>query len=226
MYTKFYFTIVFFYSLAGFAQDVGYKIPVDSLFREDQFYASISYVLMNNKPDGYSQHSFSSSVSLGFLRDFPISKNRHWAVAFGAGYNYNDIKYNLKIAPNIPVNTYALDNSYDKSKLIMHSVEFPLEIRWRNASYESHKFWRIYSGFKVNYIFSDKSNFVSPTESYVIKNNTDINKLQYGPYISVGYNTINLYAYYGLNSIFNDVELSNQSLDLSLLNVGFVFYIL
>ena len=38
-------------------------IPVDSLFREDQFYFSITYNLLRNAPSGYSQYSFSSGVT-------------------------------------------------------------------------------------------------------------------------------------------------------------------
>jgi hypothetical protein len=33
-------------------------------------------------------------------------------------------------------------------------------------------------------------------------NNSDFNDFLYGVYLSGGYNTINLYAYYGLNPLF------------------------
>ena len=49
----------------------------DSLFREDQFYASISYNILQKTPDNFNQYSFSTGLSAGFLRDFPISENRH-----------------------------------------------------------------------------------------------------------------------------------------------------
>jgi hypothetical protein len=41
--------------------------------------------------------------------------------------------------------------------------------------------------------------------------NTDFNKIQYGTYISAGYNTINLYAYYGLNSLFKSAQVNGES---------------
>ncbi len=108
----------------------------------------------------------------------------------------------------------------------MHYLELPLEIRWRNASYESHKFWRVYTGFKISYLFASKSIFESNTENYNIKNSNELTKFQYGPYLSVGYNTINLYAYYGLKSNFDNAKIGESKLQLNSFNVGFIFYIL
>ena len=68
------------------------KIPVDSLFREDQFFVSVSYNLVQNRPSGFKQFGFSQGFTAGFLRDFPISKDRKWAIAPGVGYSYNNIK--------------------------------------------------------------------------------------------------------------------------------------
>lgn len=212
----------------SYAQSEERSVPVDSLFREDQFYFSITYNLLRNTPEGYSQYSFSSGVTLGFLRDISISKDRNFAIGLGLGYSYNDIKHNLKIADiaSSEQYVYSIDESYDKSKLRLHYLELPIEFRWRNASYESHKFWRIYTGFKVSYLFASKSIFESSTESYAISNSKELTKIQYGPYLSVGYNTINLYAYYSLKSNFDNVKIGNDDLELNSFNVGFIFYIL
>ena len=37
---------------------------VDSLYREDQFYFSVTYNLLRNTPNGYSQYSFSSGLRM------------------------------------------------------------------------------------------------------------------------------------------------------------------
>ena len=42
---------------------------IDSLYREDQFYASLSYNLIQNRPTGFKQFSFSPGITFGFLRD-------------------------------------------------------------------------------------------------------------------------------------------------------------
>uniref|UniRef100_UPI00404B3FE0 porin family protein n=1 Tax=Flavobacterium sp. TaxID=239 RepID=UPI00404B3FE0 len=202
-------------------------IVLDSLYREDQFYFSLTYNLPQVKPSNYSQNSFSTGLSFGFLRDMPISKNRQWAIATGFGYSYNNIKHNFAVKKSGTSTTYSVDDSYTNNKLVLHYLELPLEIRWRNSTADNHRFWRVYTGFKASYVFSNKAEFKSGTENFTIKNNSDINKLQYGPYFSFGYNTINFYAFYALNPLFKDVSmLSGENVDLKIFNIGFMFYIL
>lgn len=201
--------------------------PLDSLYREDQFYFSLTYNLPQNKPSGYSQYSFSTGLSLGFLRDIPISKNRHWALASGLGYAYNSLKHNLTIKKNNNTNSFAVNGNFNSNQLNLHYLEIPLEIRWRNSTMESHKFWRIYSGIKLSYVLASTSIFKSDIENFTIKNNNAVQKLQYGTYISFGYNTINLYAYYALNPVFKDAYLdTGEKINMQLFNIGFMFYIL
>ena len=89
------YCLLLFITTLGFAQT---EVKVaDSLFREDQFYISVSYNLLQNKPANFSQFSFSSGFTAGFLRDFPISKNRHWSLAPGLGYAYNNLKQNINM---------------------------------------------------------------------------------------------------------------------------------
>lgn len=212
-----------------FAQDINLmnETEVDSLYREDQFYASLNYNLMHNRPSDYNQYSFSTGLSVGFIRDFPISNNRHWSLGVGLGYSYNNIKHNLLIQEGSLTNLYSTESDFKKNKLVLHYLDFPFEIRWRNSTPESHKFWRIYSGFKVSYLFSNKAYFNSKTLSTTVKKNSDIVKLQYGPYMSFGYNTINFYAYYALSPLFNNAKMNtNEELNLSNFNIGFMFYIL
>ena len=202
------------------------KKEIDSLYREDQMYVTLSLNLVQNRPSGFSQHSLSSGISFGFLRDMPINKNRTWAIAPGLGYSYNNLKNNIKVDNSTPETSYTIDNSFDKNKLVLHQIELPLEIRWRNSTFDSHKFWRIYTGFKVTYLFASKSEYKSTTESITVRNNADLSKIKYGAYLSVGNNTGNVYAYYALSPIFKDVKIDNRDLNLSSFNIGLVFYIL
>jgi hypothetical protein len=48
----------------------------------------------------------------------------------------------------------------------------------------------------------------------------------YGVYLSGGYNTINLYAYYGLNPLFKSAVVNGQQVDFKSLQLGIIFYIL
>lgn len=213
-----------FSSFFSFSQEETKSI--DSLYREDQFYATITYNLFQNRPSGFSQHSLSSGISFGFLRDMPINKLRTWAFAVGLGYSYNNLKNNIKVDNTTSEITYSFDNSFDKNKLVLHQIDLPIEIRWRNSTFESHKFWRIYTGFKMSYLFANKSVFKSTTENITVRNNNDLSKIKFGTYLSVGNNTGNIYLYYALSPLFKDVKIEDEKIKLSSFNVGFVFYIL
>ena len=208
-----------------FSQQENIK-EVDSLYREDQMYVALSLNLVQNRPSSFSQHALSSGVAFGFLRDMPINEKRTWAIAPGLGYSYNNLKNNIKVDNSTDVTSYTIDGSFDKNKLVLHQLELPIEIRWRNSTFDSHKFWRIYTGFKITYLFASKSEYKSPTESIIYRNNTDLSKIKYGAYLSVGNNTGNVYAYYALSPLFKDVKIDNRDLNLSSFNIGLVFYIL
>ena len=204
-------------------------LKVDSLYREDQFYFAVTYNTLIKKPIGVSQSKFSSGLSTGFLRDMPINKKRTVAIAAGMGFSYNNYNQNLAISSPNGTSEYTIIDSdivYDKNKFSLLSVDVPLEFRWRTSTYESHKFWRIYGGFKVSYLLYDRSIFNSADGKVVITGNKDFNKFQYGAYISSGYNTINLYAFYGLNSLFKSAKVNNESVYMRSFNIGIIFYIL
>lgn len=204
---------------------------IDSLYREDQFYVGLTYNWLQNNPSGVKQNSFSTGFHLGFMRDMPINKRRNVAFALGLGYSLNDYRQNMKITDVNGSRMYeAIDESevdFDKNKFSLHFVEVPIEFRWRTSTMQSHRFWRIYGGFKLSYLFVDKSKYVDGNETVRLFNNSDFNKFRYGTYLSVGYNTWNFHAYYGLNSIFkNSAQLNGNPIDMQTLNIGLMFYIL
>lgn len=226
------FLVSFFNS---FAQEVKPEIKpivkIDSLYREDQFYFSVTYNLLLNGPSGLKQNKFSAGVSAGFLRDMPINKARTVAIAAGFGLSYQNFYQNFtvsKSADGTPV--YEVSNYGDigSNRYKQYSVDVPIEFRWRNSTYESYKFWRIYSGVKLSYIFSDKSILKDGDNSFKISNNKDINQFQYGVYVSAGYNTWNVYCYYGLNGLFDKSvkTVSGENVQMKAMNIGLIFYIL
>jgi len=205
-------------------------VKIDSLYREDQFYFSITYNLLTQIPEGLKQNKFSAGLSAGFLRDMPINKKRTVAIATGLGLSYQNYFQNLTIS-KMPDGglAYAVSdyNDISSNRYRQYLVDLPIEFRWRNSTYESYRFWRIYGGFKISYVFSNKSVLDNGEETYVVKNNPNINKVQYGVYLAAGYNTWNVYLNYGLNPLFKDViTTSGQKIDVRTLNAGLIFYIL
>jgi hypothetical protein len=205
------------------------EVKVDSLYREDQFYFGFTYNTLQQKPAGISQSKFSTGLSVGFLRDMPINKERTHAIAAGLGFTYNNYIQNLAIkgTEEMPVYSVIDDNTvYDKNKFTQLLVDLPIEFRWRTSNYESYKFWRIYGGMKFSYVLYNRSFYSDAENKVTITNNKDFNKLLYGIYLSGGYNTINVYAYYGLNSIFKTAEIDGEKVNMKSLNIGIIFYIL
>lgn len=205
------------------------KVKIDSLYREDQFYFGFTYNTLLNKPAGLSQSKLSTGLSLGFLRDMPINKNRTVAIASGVGFSYNNYNQNLAISKTDQTPVYSIidaGTTFSKNKFSQLLVEVPLEFRWRTSTYESYKFWRIYGGFKFSYLVYDRSIYSDAQGKVVVSGNKDFNKFLYGAYISSGYNTINVYAYYGLNSLFKSAKIDGQPINMTSLNVGIIFYIL
>jgi len=205
------------------------KPKIDSLYREDQFYFSFTLNTLQNKPAGLTQDKFSSGFSAGFLRDMPINKKRTFAIAPGLGFTINNYNQNLAITESNDIPVYTIIDpltEYRKNKFSQFSVDVPVEFRWRSSTFESHKFWRIYGGFKMSYLIYDKSVYEDAQGKIVVANNKDFEKFQYGAYISSGYNSINVYVYYGLNSLFQSAKTNAESIDMNSLNIGVMFYIL
>ncbi len=227
---KIIFAFLFcFTTLSLFSQEKPNFELLDSLYREDQFYASLTYNKIINKPNEYDQKKFAPSFSFGFLRDFPINKRRTYAIAAGLGYSINNYNQNLFVSSNSDIQNYTIISpniNYEKNKLILHYVEIPVEFRWRNSTKESHKFWRVYAGFKLGYLTYDRAKYVDDSGTIAFEGNQDLNRIQYGTYITFGYNTWNFYTYYGLNPIFKTGTLNNENIKIQTLNFGLMFYIL
>lgn len=225
---RFFLILTFFLSLNLVAQKEPIDFnAVDSLYREDQFYCGLTFSNLQNPYPGFSQNKISAGVSLGFLRDFPVNKSRTWAIAAGLGYSYSGLNQNLGISEADGQNQYSIIRTgFSKNKLIFHYLDLPVEIRWRTSTPQSHKFWRIYTGFKVSYLFFDQYKFEGEGVKIRKNGNADLNKLQYGTYLAAGWNTWNAYIYYGLNPIFKSAEIDSKPVKLNNFNIGLMFYIL
>ncbi len=224
---------LFFTITQGFGQEIkndSLKIEVDSLYREDQFYCGFSFNLMQNKPQGYQSSKISPSFTAGFLRDMPINKPRTKAIAVGLGLTYNKFAHDLIVLENDGKTQYFTprsDQSFDKNKLELVTLDLPLELRWRTSTPQSHQFFRIYTGLKLSYLVFSKSKYVDAEKTVVIFGNQDLTKLKTSAYIAFGYNTWNGYVSYGFSPIFNSkAKLNEDTIKLNNLAFGVLFYIL
>jgi hypothetical protein len=205
---------------------------VDNNYREDQFYVSITYNLLENKPGGISQSGFSSGFHLGFIRDMPINDKRNLAIGIGLGLSTNSYNQTLLISEvNDGFNYSVIDGdvSFSKNKFTTYLIEVPVEFRWRTSTATDFDFWRIYGGIKFGYVVHNSSKFNGSPSDIKLSNIDHFNSLQYGLTLSAGYSNVNFHLYYGLNSIFDGnarLESNGNGIDMNAVKIGLMFYIL
>lgn len=200
-------------------------------YREDQFYFSITYNVLNYKSDGISQVGFSPGFHLGFIRDMPINARRNLSFGLGLGVSFNSYNQNLSIFETENGLNFAVfseaERNVTQNRFSTYLLELPFEFRWRTSTPSEYSFWRIYTGFKLGYMVYNTTTLKSDQGEQKLSNIDAFNRLQYGITFSAGLNTWNLHIYYGLNSLFNeDSTLESNPIDLATLNIGLVFYIL
>lgn len=224
------FLILFFIStIRLFSQpEVIEKQSIDSLYREDQFYFNITNNSLQNTPNGYKQNRFSPGLGLGFLRDMPFNKKRTFAFALGVGYSLSILNQNIRIIDDNQINKFDVigNYGYDKNKYSLHYIDLPIEFRWRTSTPTNTEFWRIYTGFKISYLLYNQYKFEGNNQNLSLTNIPEINKIQYGCYLSAGWNTFNVYVLYGLNPVFKSATIGSNPINASTLNFGLQFYIL
>jgi hypothetical protein len=222
MIKKYLFLVLIIVSGNIFAQ-----MQNDSIIKkylEDQIYLTLTYNILNNKPQNLSQNGFSGSFAIGFIKDLPMNSNRNIGFGLGIGYSYGVFIQNMKILENSNVVEIATDYSINRFR--MHSVEVPIEFRWRTSTPSKYKFWRVYGGVKLAYNFAMSSKFKDDFETVDTKNIQEFNQFQSGLFVSAGYSTWNLYIYYGLTPLFDELQLNNKMLNLKEISIGLKFYIM
>ena len=222
--------LLFFFGITAiFGQtELPEKQAVDSLYREDQFYFNITNNSLQNTPIDFKQNRFSPGLAIGFLRDMPINKNRTVALAVGLGYSVSILNQNIRVTIENQQNTFDVidDYGYDRNKYALHYVDLPIEFRWRTSTATNTEFWRIYTGFKISYLLQNQYTFEGNNQNLSLANIPEINKIQYGCYLTAGWNTFNVYVFYGLNPVFKSAFIGTNAIKATTLNFGLQFYIL
>jgi hypothetical protein len=201
------------------------SLIIGKRYFEDQLYFAFMNNALINKPDGLLQKGMSTAIQIGVIKDLPLNKKGSIAIGVGLGYAFNTYNQNIKISETNP--EYSLiNNNYETNRIETHSIEFPIELRLRLTSTPTvYRFWRVYFGGKIRYVFASTSLYKNIEEVISKHSISNINKLQYGPQLAIGYNALNIYLFYDLKPLFkedkNEIELSQ----IKSLSFGFQFYI-
>tara|TARA_B100001057_G_scaffold351632_1_gene353110 strand:- start:5180 stop:5797 length:618 start_codon:yes stop_codon:yes gene_type:complete len=198
----FFFFSSYLFSTNSYSQKDSLNIKK---YREDQFYFSGNYVLINNSSNDVLQSDLSSKISFGFIRDFPISKNGKWALGIGLGGSFTEFKTNLDFQTG-----EVFSNNFTTTKYF--SSVIPFEFRWRTSSDLTYSFWRIYFGHHINYNFIDDYDILSRWNNSLSLN--------------FGYNTWNFSVGYDLTPRIISSKRNKSNKQFKLITIGLVFYLL
>ncbi|MDO5608064.1 MAG: porin family protein [Capnocytophaga sp.] len=213
-------------------KDIIVKDTLDTRYFEDQFYLGVTYNLLTPKADNVAQQNLSRGILFGFQKDIPLNERRNVGLGVGIGYSY-DLIYSNMVALRINgVTNYSIveslsDEGLSKNYFETQTLEFPIEFRWRTSTAESHKFWRVYTGVRLGYMFNGKNLFKRDDLKISFKNPDLSRKWQFKIYTAFGYNTWNFFVQYTLTPLLKDaVTTDNISLKSNTLQMGLMFYIL
>nr|WP_314785368.1 porin family protein [uncultured Capnocytophaga sp.] len=204
----------------------------DLHYLEDQFYFGLTYDYLAGKANNVVQHNLSRGIHVGFIRDLPMNKARNVGFGVGIGYAY-DLVYNNMVANktvsgvNYEIVERFSDRNITRNFFETHSVEIPVEFRFRTSTPYSHKFWRVYTGARFAYIFSGRSLYTADGVSIAFQNSDIAHTFQVKPFIAFGYNALNFYVQYNLTPLLKDAKTTDgTSLKSNVLQLGLLFYIL
>ena len=229
---KGYFMCCFLCMSALFAQKEVASDSLDTKYREDQFYFGITYHILLDTPEMVDSRGLTASVHFGFMRDLPINKRRNVSIAVGIGTSFNEYGNTLFIGEDaaqqsIFTSLDANDVTYDVNRFSTSSIEIPLEFRWRTSSAQSYKFWRFYTGIRLGYDYWYKSSFKQDGNTVIQTDIPEFNNMRLGATLSVGYNTVNFYGYYGITPFFDNATTTNGTpIDMRALKLGLLFFFL
>ena len=219
------FILFFFLCFGVFAQRDSLRLG--DTYLEDQIYFSVTYNQLVNQPKTVIGSGFSYGLNAGYIKDISLNKSGRLALGLGLGYAFDSFNHGYKVTSqnsNVIIDVDA--NINVTSELKLHSLEFPIEIRWRTSNANKYKFWRVYTGFKISYNLKNTFHY---TNNNVLNAFTDIerfNKVQYGLTLAAGYSTFNFSLYYGLTPLLKSSVLGTNPIDTKVIKLGLIFYIL
>lgn len=214
-----------FLSGSSYSQE---SFEVYDRYREDQIYLGVSFLAIVRNQSDFFQRGVSSQFQFGIVRDMSISDDGSWAVGLGLGYSTSQFNSNLLRVSNPESGfSYRLEADVSPQNQMgysFQSLEFPIELRWRNSSPLIYKFWRIYGGFK--FLWNVTANFKQGNTKNSILG--QVNRWSSEAFLNFGYNTWNFNLSYELSPVLGaiKVEQKDELLELRLFKIGLIFYLL
>lgn len=156
-------------------------------------------------PDSVDTRTINQGINIYSMYTFPIKKS-NFTFAIGAGIGSHNLFSNGSLESNDSITYFSPISgiSYDKSKMNLTYLDFPLEFRYKNKAE-----FRGSVGFKLGVLISDhtkfKGNSLSGSGKSVKEKSSGIDNLEnlrYGISALAGYKWINVTFFYSLSKAF------------------------
>ncbi len=222
---KTFLLVLCVYSVALFSQKD--SLDLGASYWEDQLYVGVTFNELMKQPSGVLGSGFSYGLNAGYMKDISLVKSGKIALGLGVGYSYDALRHGFELSRQnnrVVVNVNA--DVQSSGNLRMHSLEIPIEFRWRTSTANKYKFWRVYAGVKMNYNLKNSMSYSEDATYALYTNLSRFNKVQFGLTLSAGYASFNFNVYYGLTPILKDSDMGTVSIGSRILRLGMIFYIL
>lgn len=190
--------------------------------RKDRIGFDINYDAWLNTPKDIKQKIVSPGVNFYLMWDYPFGYGP-MSVAFGLGVSSHNVHSNAQITYSIDGKYTSLDPmvfSYKKNKLSCNYIEVPVELRIRTKGENSFK---LAIGGKIGYGYNIHTKIIDNDGKRKIYDIKNIDPLRYGPIFRIGYNYININAFYSLSTLFKKGRGEPDIIPYSV-GIGILFY--
>ena len=198
---------------------LGFSSIAQSPQNLDQFQFGLDYSTWMNAPDSLGVNTKSVGFHVGLHYDVPIVKN-NFTFAPGISFDISSVDLGAFISKenadsatlgNTVFNPVPDTVNYTRNKIVLTTVNVPIEFRLRTNKDKKNNTWKFAAGVKGGINIGSHTKYVGqdPTdisEDIKVKNYQlpNITKFRYGLTGRVGYGNYNLGVYYGLNNVFED----------------------
>lgn len=169
---------------------------------------SYAHLTLLNAPEELEESARSQGWQIMFMYESPLGRRSHFSVGYGLGFTGNNWHSNLRITTNpgggnLNYSYLSTDSSYSKNRFSSSYIDLPVELRFRSKSNGTGRYFRLYVGALVGYKMGSFSQFKAGDYNVKHFKINDLSRWHYGVFVRTGFWLFNLYAYYGLNPVFD-----------------------
>ncbi|WP_439482648.1 porin family protein [Cyclobacterium plantarum] len=186
-------------------------------------FLDFGFNMLNNRPDELNTRFIASRVvNIYYQTQLPIGANSGFTFNPGIGFGLEKLAFqdNLTLIPDpakgpnssqlVPISEiYGENIRVETNTMAINYLDIPIEFRYHANKSDYNSGFRVAIGGKFGFLYNAHSKIgVTDSEglSQKVKNSQEygLSPIRYGAYTRLGFPGFNLWAYYGLNALFEE----------------------